>query len=473
MHQLCVAIWEKKEWPEDWVKSIFVILPKKGDAMQCANNRTVALISHASKIILKIIAGRMKNRLDREISTAQAGFRPGRGTRDQIHNLKMIMEKRREWGRRLYIVFIDYSKAFDTIRHERLWQGMCDMGFPSHIIELLRKLYIDQLAAVRTGYGMTEWFEIGKGVRQGCILSPPLFNIYSELIMREALDNFTGTVAIGGKIYTDLRYADDVALLAGSLEEMQDLLTRVQDTSESAGLFLNVSKTKVMIVGEEPCEGRGEINNDSNIQVNGEVIEVVHHFSYLGTMVTDQCDDSPELKRRLAIARNATVSLSTIWKNKSINRTTKIRLLRSLVFPIATYGCESWAMKKSDRKRVEAFELWAYRRLLRISWTERKTNEYVLNRIGNNWRLLEHIDQLKLRYFGHVVRAAKTEYDLMSGMVFGKRKRGRQKTRVTDGIVTLTNMTLTRAIAAARDRVKWKELVHDATAGRRPDRSAP
>ena len=190
-------------------------------------------------------------------------------------------------------------------------------------------------------------------------------------------------------------------------------------------------------------------------------------------MISDQCDDSPELKRRLAIAKNATVSLSSIWKDKSITRTTKIRLLRSLVFPIATYGCESWAMKKSDRKRVEAFELWAYRRLLCISWTERKTNQYVLDSIGNKWRLLEHIDQLKLRYFGHVVRAAKTEYDLMSGMVFGKRRRGRQKTRVTDGVVTLTDMTLSKAIAAARDRVKWKKIVHDVTAGRRPDRSAP
>ena len=237
------SIWNKKSWPENWTQSEFAVLPKKGDVMQCCHNRTIAQISHASKIMLKIIGGRLKSRLDSEIAVEQAGFRSGKGTRDQILNLKLIMEKYRERQRKLYICFIDYSKTFDMVIYERLWAGMCRMGFPSRIVQLLRCLYLNQRATVRTGFGNSDWFEIGKGVRQRCVLSPQLFNVFTELIMREALGGFTGTVSLGGKICTNLRYADDVALLAGSIEELQRLLDRVRLTSEEGGLFLNVTKS--------------------------------------------------------------------------------------------------------------------------------------------------------------------------------------------------------------------------------------
>ena len=142
-----------------------------------------ALISHTSKVMLKILQARLQQYVNREIPDVQAGFRKGRGTRDQIANTRWIMEKAREFQKNIYCCFIDYAKAFDCVDHNQLWKILKEMGIPDHLTSLLRDLYADQEATVRTGQGTTDWFQIGKGVCQGCILSPCLFNLDAEYIM--------------------------------------------------------------------------------------------------------------------------------------------------------------------------------------------------------------------------------------------------------------------------------------------------
>ena len=188
---------------------------------------------------------------------------------------------------------------------------------------------------------------------------------------------FEGSVKVSGHSITSLRYADDVALIAGSTEELQDLVDRVRHESEKSGLFLNPKKTKVMKIRKKPND-----NDETIIKINNEPIENVKKFTYLGVVFTDKYNDSMEIKRRLAIAKNVTVALTKIWKDKNICLRTKKRLLTSLVFPIATYGAECWWLKQSERNRIDSFELWCYRRLLRISWTEKKTSEEVLQQIN-------------------------------------------------------------------------------------------
>ena len=428
-HQLCTKIWNNTSWPEDWVNSMFVPIPKKGDTQQCSNNRTIALISHSSKILLKIIARRMKMKLSEEIAEELCGFRPGRGTRNQILNLKMIIEKNRERGNDLFLCFIDYAKAFDTVVHEALWNDMQEMGFPTHIILLLKTMYDQQKAAVRTTYGPTDWFEIGQGVRQGCVLSPHLFNIYSESIMRKALHDSEGEVMVAGHKVTNLRYADDVVLIAASMTELQELVDRVKTESERSGLFLNVKKTKVTKIRKNPDID----DNDSHITVDNDAVENVTDFTYLGATFTDNYDESKEIRRRIGIAKSATTALSNIWKDRSITLATKKRLLNSLVFPIATYGSVCWVMKASNRKRLESFELWCYRRILRISWAEKKTNEFVLGKSGLQFqgdRLANTVYGRQLGFIGHVLRHESLEKTLLISMVLGKRGRGRPTTRL-------------------------------------------
>ena len=176
-----------------------------------------------------------------------AGYRKGRGTRDQIANIRWIIEKAREFQKNIYFCFIDYAKAFDCVDHNKLWEILKEMGIPDYLTCLLRNLYAGQEATVRTGHETTDWFQIGKGVRQGCILSLCLFNSYAEYIMKNAgLDEARAGIKIAGSNINNLRYADDTTLISENKAELKSLLMKVKEESVKAGLKLNIQKTKTM-----------------------------------------------------------------------------------------------------------------------------------------------------------------------------------------------------------------------------------
>ena len=170
LHSICQQIWKTQQWPQRQKRSVFIPIPKKGNAKECSNYHTVELISHASKVMLKILQARLQLYVNRELPDVQAGFRKGRGTRDQIAKIRWIMEKAREFQKNIYFCFTDYAKAFDCVDHNKLWKILKEMGIPDHLTCLLRNLYAGQEATVRTEHGTTEWYQIGKGVCQGCIL---------------------------------------------------------------------------------------------------------------------------------------------------------------------------------------------------------------------------------------------------------------------------------------------------------------
>ena len=176
LHSIHQQIWKTLQWPEDWRRSVFISIPKKGNVKECSNYHTIALISHTSKVMLKILQARLQWYVNCELPDVQAGFRKGRETRDQIANIWWIIEKAREFQKNIYFCFIDYAKAFDCVDHNKLCKILKEMGIPDHLTCLLRNLYAGQEATVRTGHGTADWFQIEKGVCQGCILSPCLFN---------------------------------------------------------------------------------------------------------------------------------------------------------------------------------------------------------------------------------------------------------------------------------------------------------
>ena len=178
LHSICQQIWKTQQWPQDWKRSVFIPTPKKGNAKECSNYCTIALISHASKVTFKILQARLQQYVNCELPDVKAGFRKGRGTRDQIANIHGITEKAIEFQKNIFFCFIDYAKAFDSVDHNKLWKSFKEMGIPDHLTCLLRNLYACQEATVRTGHRTTDGFQIGKGVCQGCILSPCLFNLY-------------------------------------------------------------------------------------------------------------------------------------------------------------------------------------------------------------------------------------------------------------------------------------------------------
>ena len=181
---------------------------------ECSNYHTIALISHASKVMLIILQARLQQNINCELSDVQSGFRKGRETRDQVANICWIIEKAREFQKNICFCFIDYAKAFDCVDHNKLWKIPKEMGIPDHLTCLLRNLYAGQEATVRTGHGITGWFQIGKGLCQGCILSPCLFNLYAEYLMRNAgVEEAQAGIKTAGRNINNLRYADDTTLM--------------------------------------------------------------------------------------------------------------------------------------------------------------------------------------------------------------------------------------------------------------------
>ena len=200
--------------------------------------------------MLKNLQARLQQYMNRELPDVQAGFRKGRGTRDQIANICWIMEKATKFQKNIYFCFIDHAKAFDCVDHNKLWKILKEMGISDHLTSLLRNLYAGQEATVRTGHGTSDGFQIGKGVRQGCILSPCLFNIYAEYIMRNpGLEETQAGTKISRRNINNLRYADDTTLMAESEEELKSLLMKVKVESEKFGLNLSIQKTKIMAAG--------------------------------------------------------------------------------------------------------------------------------------------------------------------------------------------------------------------------------
>ena len=249
--------------------------------------------------------------------------------------------------KKIYFCFIDYTKAFDCVNHNKLWKILQEMGIPDHLTGLLRNLYAGQEARVRTGHGATDWFQIGKGVCQGCILSPCLFNFYAEYIMRNAgLEEAQAEIKIAGRNINNLRYANDTTIMAESEEELKSLLMKTKVESEKVGLKLSIQKTKIMASG--PI---------TSWQIYGEMVKTVADFILGGFKITVDGDCSHKIKRRLLLGRKVISNLDRILKSRDINLPTKVHLVKAMVFPVVMYGCENWTIKKAEHRRIGAFEL--------------------------------------------------------------------------------------------------------------------
>ena len=228
----------EKEW------NIFIPVNKKGNAKEVSNYSTDALISHASKVMLKILQARLQQYMNSELLDVQAGFTKGSRTRNQIANIHWIIEKAREFRKYIYFCFIDYAKTFNLVDHNKLWKILKEMGIPDHLTSLLRNLYAGQEATIITGHGKTDWFQIGKGVNQGCILLLCLFNLYEDCIMSNTgLEEAQAWVKIAGRNINNLRYADDTTLTAESEEKLKSLLMKMKEEGKNVGLKLNIRKT--------------------------------------------------------------------------------------------------------------------------------------------------------------------------------------------------------------------------------------
>ena len=282
-------------------------------------------------------------------------------------------------------------------------------------------------------------------------MSPCLFNLYAQYIMRNVgLEEAQAGIKIARRNTNNLRYADDTTLTAESKEELKSLLMRVKEESEKVGLKLNIQKTKIMASG-----------SITSWQRDGETMETVTDFIFWGSKITTNGDCNHEIKRHLLFGRKVMTNLDTILKSRNITLPTNVHLVKPMVFPVVMYGCESWTIKKAEHQRIDAFELWHRRRLLRASWIAGRSNQSILKEISPEYSLEGLVLKLKLQYFGGLTqRTYSFEKTLILGNIEGRRKRGRQRMGWLDCITDWIDVSLSKLHVLVMDREAWTSAVH-------------
>ena len=423
-------IWKTGEWPTTWTQSLVIALPKKGNLQLCQNYRTISLISHPSMVMLKIILNRLQPQAEEIIAEEQAGFRAGRSTTEQIFNLRILGEKYLQHQQNLYHVFIDFKKAFDRIWHEALWTTMRKYYISSSIIRAIENLYDKAQSAALFNGSTEEWLRTTAGVRQECLLSPTLFNIFLERIMCEALDDHEGSVSIGGRLTTNLRFADDIVVNAEEEEEAGVVVDRLDTTTTRYKMEISPDKTKVMT--NNPNGFRREI------KIKGQRLEEVENLKHIGAIISNE-GSKPEILYRIAQTTAALSRLKIIWRDKNLSLASKVKLMRTLILSTFLYACESWTLTAEIERRIQAREMRCYRRLLNISYKDHVTNEEVRNRIQNaigvHDDLLILVKKRKPRWYGHISRSWGMSKTILQGTV----KQEGEEDRRRDGKITPRN----------------------------------
>lgn len=451
MTRLMNNIYKSGNIPDDFLQTVFITLPKVNQAQDCCDFRTISLISHASKVLLHLINARITPIIERHLSSSQMGFRKGRGTREAIFKLRTMTERSLHVNKKIYACFVDFQKAFDRINHEKLMRIMEKAGIPIHERKLIRHLYWNQYAVIRTKDGQSRRICIRRGVRQGCIISPVLFNLYSEYMMKEFHDEVKGIV-IGGRNFNNLRYADDAVYLCCSEVELQEIITRLAEVCRDYGMQINIKKTKVMVISKTrnvPCK----------IVIGGSELERVSQYKYLGTWITEDGRCELDVKTRIAMAKDA------FWKHKellkgNISLRVKKRILQCYIYPVLKYSCESWTLNNDLIRRINSLEQWCYRRILKIKWTDKVSNEAVLKRMQVRKAILYNsIQKQKLGFAGHILRGSSGDsiLQILEGKLEAQLAQGRPRRMWLDDIKNWTNLETYEAIKrAAEDRCYWR-----------------
>ena len=449
--EVCKSIYETGKWPDDFTKAIIVTIEKKMNASECADHRTINLIAHASKIMLRLLGKRLENKAKYFIGKTQFGFRKGCGTREAISVMRLLCERRLEFDEELFVCFVDFEKAFDRVKWTKLFEVLKKIGVDWRDRRLIMNLYMQQTAVVRTENGDSEPGEIGRGVRQGCLLSPLLFSIYAEMMMIEAMEDVEEGVRVGGELLKDVKFADDQGMVAQTEKGLQTIMDALSKTGKEYDMKINVKKTKVMRVCRNGSKREG--SNSINILIEGQLVEQVNQFRYLGSLISDDGTCTAEIKSRIAMAKNAFNKRRELF-SKRLSKELKKRVIMTIVWSVALYGSETWTLRKYERDRLEAFEMWTWRNMENISWKDHITNEYVLGQVNEKRKLLNIILERKKRWLGHILRGESLVKEVIEGRMEGKRGRGKPRIMMLDDIKA--DETYEKIKRRAMDRECWR-----------------
>ena len=419
--------WRSGRTPQEWREAIIIPIHKKGCKAECGNYRGISLLSVVGKVYARILSDRLREETNGVVMDKQGGFRPGRGcVVDQIFNVRQVIEKVIEKDRVAFAAFVDLEKAYDSVSRDKLWLALKEHNVSKQLLSAMQSLYENGWARVRVGERESPQVQVRKGVRQGCPLSPWLFNVFIDKIVSEARKRFQGSVRLSTGQVEVLLFADDLVVLAESEEALQNNLQVVNDELEVWGMRANWLKTKVMRIARKPEECR--------IEVNSERVEQIEEMKYLGAMISGNGSMDGEVELRIGMAARMIGAIgSSVLGRKELTKGTKLRVVNAMVLPTLTYGCETWTLQTRHRGRVEAMQMRVMRRIegvtrldsiRNVDLRDRLKQEGVLDlvkRRQQRWKQrLEEMDDSRIK---------KRVYD---GEIAGRRPRGRPRKRWTN-----------------------------------------
>ncbi|MDY6929965.1 MAG: reverse transcriptase family protein [Pseudomonadota bacterium] len=397
LQRLFSQIWRQEAFPQNWRDALLLPFFKKGDRTLCSNYRGISLLDVAAKLFAILLLKRFQHQRDLRTRRNQAGFRVGRGCLDQLFSIRRLLEHRSSYQQPTIICFIDFTAAFDSVHRTALWRLMELDGVPVKIINLLKAYYNQTRANVQVYGEVTETFPVRTGVRQGCVLSPILFNFTIDWILRNALSHAHGVELAPGKALTDLDYADDVALFTTNISEMQSIMDRVDQYASTIGMNISLNKTKILYSSIPDDDKRP-------LLYRGSPIEEVSQFKYLGSIISSTGQAGLDIDARINSARTAFAKLQkTLWCRKEIRLQTKVRIYQAMVRTVLLYGCECWQLRVDDIRRLEVFDHWCLRRMLGIQWDDHTSNADIRQKCLIRC-LSTTIQERRLRWLGHVLR---------------------------------------------------------------------
>ena len=371
LHRVMCEVWTSETVPKDWVDSVIVPVPKKGDLHLCDNWRGISLLSVPGKVFSRIIINRIIDHYESILDETQCGFRKQRGTVDMIFTARQIQEKAREQVCNLYICFFDLKKAYDSVPRDALWPLLIRYGLPLKMVNIIRHLHSNMEATVRIKGTLSEPFKVDTGLKQGCVLAPFLFNMYFNQVMRDVLAGFQDGVEVryklDGKLFRrygtklptstmlcDLRFADDVMASSHTSEGLQEFITRFSNAAQSWGLCVSIDKTKVL------DQSKSDISLPSRpvFHIDNKILETVQNFCYLGSTLSSVPNLNQEISCHIANAGAIFSSLKReVWYNSNLSVRTKLTMYEATVLPALLYGAETWTAKARDLHRLDSFHM--------------------------------------------------------------------------------------------------------------------
>lgn len=443
-------MYETGEVPSDFKKNVIIPIPKKVGADKCEHFRTISLVSHASKVLTRIIYRRIEKQVECELGDDQFGFRKDVGTREAILTLKLILEDRMKKNKPTFLAFIDLEKAFDNVEWNKLFEIMKAIGIKYRERRVVHNLYKNQTAVIRIEGEEREAF-VHRGVRQGCNLSPLLFNVYIEKAMQEIKEKCGNGITVQGEEIKTIRFADDIVVLSESGTNLENMLNGMDSIlKNNYGMSINKNKTKVM-----ECS-RIKRGDAKCIKLGNEKLKEVDQFCYLGSIIASDCRSNNDIKCRIAQARKAFLKKRDLLR-ANIDLKVRKSFLKMFVWSVALYGSETWTISSAEKRRIEAFEMWCYRRMLKIRWVDKVTNEEVLKRIGEKRSLWRILTKRRDRLVGHILRHEGLVKMVLEGSVWGKNTVGRPRLEYSKQIqkdVGCSNYVEMKRLA--QDRLAWR-----------------